>query len=276
MQIHNEKMRSILVDWLVDVHLKFKLRQETLFLTVNLLDRFLSKQRVAQKKLQLVGIGCMMVAAKYVEMYHPEVRDYFYICDMAYTRHQIVQMEELVLNRLEFRLSRPTPYSWVVLEEEQKKEEQEQKEHERLRHTIFYILETSLVRAPPKYSPSLHVAGATMLAKEMLQSKGKGEGAEGKGEGKEKGEEGRGEDGKEKGGEKEGKGEEGRGKGEKQREQQEADVVTVCNELRLALSEDDDSTLKAVRKKYSSVALLLPTPPPPLEAKKPPGGCVCF
>jgi hypothetical protein len=37
----NEKMRAILVDWLIEVHLKFKLLPETLFLTVNIIDRYL-------------------------------------------------------------------------------------------------------------------------------------------------------------------------------------------------------------------------------------------
>lgn len=40
----NEKMRSILIDWLVEVHLKFKLLTETLYLTVNLIDRYLAKE----------------------------------------------------------------------------------------------------------------------------------------------------------------------------------------------------------------------------------------
>lgn len=109
----NSKMRSILIDWLVEIHLKFKLRPETLFLGVNLLDRFLEKQKVARNKLQLVGVTCMMLAAKYEEIYPPEVRDWIYICDSAYTRNQILQMEPLVLNRLGFRLAAVTPFAFV-------------------------------------------------------------------------------------------------------------------------------------------------------------------
>lgn len=45
------KMRAILIDWLVDVHLKFKLLPESLYLTVNLIDRYLSKERVGKEKL---------------------------------------------------------------------------------------------------------------------------------------------------------------------------------------------------------------------------------
>ncbi len=44
-------MRSILVDWLVDVHLKFKLQPETLYLTTNLIDRYLAKNTILRNKL---------------------------------------------------------------------------------------------------------------------------------------------------------------------------------------------------------------------------------
>ena len=104
----NAKMRAILVDWLVEVHLKFKLMPETLYLTVNLIDRFLERKVVARQRLQLVGVTCMLLASKYEEIYFPEVRDFVYITDRAYTRQQILQMESLVLNTLSFELTVPT------------------------------------------------------------------------------------------------------------------------------------------------------------------------
>ena len=90
------------------VHLKFKLMPETLYLTVNLIDRFLEKKVVARQRLQLVGVTCMLLASKYEEIYFPEVRDFVYITDRAYTRQQILQMESLVLNALGFELTVPT------------------------------------------------------------------------------------------------------------------------------------------------------------------------
>lgn len=47
----NDKMRAILIDWLVEVHLKFKLLQETLFLTINIIDRFLERVTLSKSKL---------------------------------------------------------------------------------------------------------------------------------------------------------------------------------------------------------------------------------
>jgi len=69
----NEKMRSILIDWLIEVHLKFKLLPETLYLTVNLIDRYLAKELIPRNKLQLVGVTSMLIASKYEEIYAPEV-----------------------------------------------------------------------------------------------------------------------------------------------------------------------------------------------------------
>lgn len=109
----NEKMRAILIDWLVDVHLKFKLMDETLYLTVNLIDRFLEAKQVTRKHLQLVGVTAMLVASKYEEIWAPEVRDFVYISDRAYTRDQILNMEKIMLNSLRFNLTVPSIYNFM-------------------------------------------------------------------------------------------------------------------------------------------------------------------
>ena len=67
------KMRAILVDWLVEVHLTFKLVPETLYLTVWLIDKYLEKEQVTRSALQLLGVTAMLVASKYEEIYAPEV-----------------------------------------------------------------------------------------------------------------------------------------------------------------------------------------------------------
>lgn len=69
----NAKMRSILVDWLIEVHRKFELMPETLYLTINIVDRFLSVKSVSRRELQLVGISSMLIASKYEEIWAPEV-----------------------------------------------------------------------------------------------------------------------------------------------------------------------------------------------------------
>mmetsp|Transcript_22766 Transcript_22766/g.56420 ORF Transcript_22766/g.56420 Transcript_22766/m.56420 type:complete len:469 (+) Transcript_22766:274-1680(+) len=112
----NETMRCILVDWLIEVHYKFKLFPETLYLTVNILDRFLSEtpEIVTKRDLQLVGVTSLLVSAKYEEMYVPELRDLTYICDGAYTEAKILRMEEKILKTLQYNVTVPTPHTFLI------------------------------------------------------------------------------------------------------------------------------------------------------------------
>ena len=101
----NGKMRGILVDWLVDVAGKFKLLGETLFAAVCLLDRYLERKQVPRAKLQLVGISCLMVMAKFEEIYPPGVRDFVCVCDRAYSHEQLLDTEADILQALQFDLA---------------------------------------------------------------------------------------------------------------------------------------------------------------------------
>ncbi|CAK7340290.1 unnamed protein product [Dovyalis caffra] len=110
----NEKMRAILVDWLVDVHQKFELSPETLYLTINIIDRFLSVKTVPRRELQLVGISATLVASKYEEIWAPEVNDLVCISDRAYSHEQILVMEKTILANLEWTLTVPTHYVFLA------------------------------------------------------------------------------------------------------------------------------------------------------------------
>lgn len=101
----NEKMRAILVDWLIEVHQKFKLVTETLFLTINLLDRYLSKKTILRSKLQLLGVSALLIACKYEEIYAPDIRDFVYITDKAFTKQEILAMEYDILKELDFNVT---------------------------------------------------------------------------------------------------------------------------------------------------------------------------
>jgi len=111
----NGKMRAILIDWLIQVHQRFSLLQETLYLTVGILDRYLSTRfaEVKRKKLQLVGVSCMWIASKYEEMYAPEINDFVYITDNAYTSLDIRSMELDILRALDFNLGKPLPLHFL-------------------------------------------------------------------------------------------------------------------------------------------------------------------
>ena len=101
----SHSMRSILVDWLVEVAEEYKLHTETLYLAVSYIDRFLSYMSVQRSKLQLVGTACMFIAAKYEEIYPPDVGEFVYITDDTYNKRQVLRMEHLVLKVLGFDLS---------------------------------------------------------------------------------------------------------------------------------------------------------------------------
>lgn len=74
------------------MHYKFELMDETLFLTANIIDRFLASQTVVRKKLQLVGVTAMFLACKYEEVSVPMVEDLILICDRAYTKEELLEM----------------------------------------------------------------------------------------------------------------------------------------------------------------------------------------
>ena len=98
----NPKMRAILIDWLVDVHLKFKLTKETLYITVNIIDKYLSEEKIQRNKLQLIEITSMFIACKYEEIYPPKLKDHVYITDQTYTKEDIILMELSILAKLNF------------------------------------------------------------------------------------------------------------------------------------------------------------------------------
>ena len=111
----NEKMRMILIDWLVEVHLKFKLLPETLFLTINFIDRYLQNNQTPRDKLQLIAVSSLLIACKYEEIYPPEISSFVYITDNAYKKEDILDYEIKILGDLEYDLTYPTPLRFLEI-----------------------------------------------------------------------------------------------------------------------------------------------------------------
>ena len=105
---------SILVDWLVEVHLKFKLIPETLYVTVNLIDCYLVRREVSRPKLQLIGVTALLITSRYEEIYPPKLHDLVYICDSAYSEDEILKMEETVLRAVEYKITIPSSHAFLV------------------------------------------------------------------------------------------------------------------------------------------------------------------
>ena len=105
----NDKMRSILVDWIIDVHFKFGFTDETLFMTISIIDRYLSICQISRTNFQLLGITALMIACKHEEIDLPKIDDFIYITDNAYVKSEVIKMEEDVLHKLNFEFLYPSP-----------------------------------------------------------------------------------------------------------------------------------------------------------------------
>lgn len=106
-------MRSVLIDWLVQVHGRFHLLPETLFLAINYIDRFLSAKTVSLQKLQLVGITALFLAAKYEEIVCPSVAEIVYMVDNGYPADEVLKAERFMVGMLKFELGWPGPMSFL-------------------------------------------------------------------------------------------------------------------------------------------------------------------
>eukprot|EP00088_Acartia_fossae_P017027 TRINITY_DN1962_c0_g1_i3.p1 TRINITY_DN1962_c0_g1~~TRINITY_DN1962_c0_g1_i3.p1 ORF type:complete len:443 (-),score=89.76 TRINITY_DN1962_c0_g1_i3:180-1508(-) len=167
---HN--MRSILIDWLVDVQMEYQLQTETLHLAVNYIDRFLSLMAVQREKLQLVGATCMFLAAKYEEIYPPDVSEFVYITDDTYTTAQVLRMEHLVLKVLKFDLSVPTAHLFInkIIESMSTEDETSAEDAEIVEHLANFLSELALVEGQDglQYRGSLLAASCVVLARRTL------------------------------------------------------------------------------------------------------------
>ncbi|XP_007015340.2 PREDICTED: G2/mitotic-specific cyclin S13-7 [Theobroma cacao] len=158
----NAKMRSILVDWLIEVHRKFDLMPETLYLTMNIVDRILSMKVVQRKELQLVGISAMLIACKYEEIWAPEVNDFVFISDNAYAREQVLAMEKAILDKLEWYLTVPTPYVFLV-----RYIKASIPSDDKMEDLVFFLAELGLMQYPTVVlcCPSMLAAAAVYAAR---------------------------------------------------------------------------------------------------------------
>ena len=104
----NEQMRAILIDWLVEVHYKFHLRDETLYQTVFIIDSYLSAFPILRAKLQLLGVAALFISCKQQEIYYPQIYELIDITDGAYVKEELVEMENHILKILKFNIVSPT------------------------------------------------------------------------------------------------------------------------------------------------------------------------
>ena len=155
----NNRMRAILIDWLIDVHLKYKLVPQTMYIAVNLIDRYLEKNDTNRAYLQLVGVTAMFIACKYEEIYPPELKDFVYITDGAYVKSDILRMENKMLSSLNFDVTFPT--QWNLFEIFKRKLDLDEKTFK----LAWFLMELCLINSKIlKFKMSQIAASAILIA----------------------------------------------------------------------------------------------------------------
>jgi cyclin B len=104
----NEKMRAILIDWIIVVHDKFHLKSKSLYQTVWLIDTYLSRKFIKRSDLQLLGLGCLYIACKFQEVYYPQIKDFVEETDGAYNKDDLLRIEKDILKTNNYNLLPPS------------------------------------------------------------------------------------------------------------------------------------------------------------------------
>jgi G2/mitotic-specific cyclin 2 len=160
------RTRGILIDWLIEVHTRFHLLPETLFLAINIIDRFLSKKVVQLDRLQLVGITAMFIASKYEEVLSPHVANFKHVADDGFSEEEILSAERFILGTLNYDLSYPNPMNFL-------RRISKADNYDIQTRTIGkYLMEISLLdHRFMAYRPS-HIAAAAMYLARLIFDRG--------------------------------------------------------------------------------------------------------
>jgi len=163
----NEIMRAILIDWIIDVHLRFNLRQETLFMTIWLIDTYLSFAFVHRDKLQLLGITCLLISCKSHEIYYPQNDKLIEMTDNAYSKEEMLTMENEILKKLNFFIVCPNPIDFYNILSKMFNFEKKQY------YLGNYFIESALVNYQIlKYSSSVIASSCTYLVMKYYRING--------------------------------------------------------------------------------------------------------
>lgn len=155
--------RDILVNWMIKIHNQFNLLPETLYLAVNIMDRFLSIKLVDLDRLQLVGTVSLFIASKYEEVYSPSCKNFASVTDGACCEEDIVDGEIYVLQTLNFKLDYPNPMNFL------RRISKADEYHMDCRTVAKYLLEITIVDFRfLGIPPSKCAAAAFFLAKKMM------------------------------------------------------------------------------------------------------------
>jgi len=164
-KVVNTKMRAIVVDWMIELHQRFRpsLQPAALYLGINIFDRFLASGAMNESyRLQVVGAACLLVAAKIEEIYPPKVRELKKMVDGA-TAQEICIAERAILIALKFNVSNPTVFHFM------KRHLKAAEADLKLKALTMYVVEVALHDIKmTEVKPSLLASAAIHLSMHML------------------------------------------------------------------------------------------------------------
>uniref|UniRef100_A0A1A9ZX30 Uncharacterized protein n=1 Tax=Glossina pallidipes TaxID=7398 RepID=A0A1A9ZX30_GLOPL len=165
----NANMRAVLIDWINEVHLQFRLIPETFQMAVAIIDRYLQAiTDTKRSQLQLVGVTGLFIAAKYEELFPPPITDFVYITDESYTDSQIRKMELKMIKTLDCNLSRPLPIHFL-------RRFSKAAEAEDIQYAMSkYFIELAMIESNMAYyKPSEIAASSLFLSLNLLKGNAK-------------------------------------------------------------------------------------------------------
>jgi cyclin B len=93
-----QTMRSNVIDWIIHVHCKFRLIPETLYLAVNIFDRYLERNVVStSNELKLLGAAALLISSKYEEVYYLDLYRLVAECGGVCTRNEVRVLQVLLV-----------------------------------------------------------------------------------------------------------------------------------------------------------------------------------
>ena len=109
----NINQRTGVINWIISVCERFSLLPETFYLSLNIFDRYLEKNKLSQNNLQLISCTSIFIASKYEEIYAPEINDFIFISKHTFSKEEILETEYEILKSLNFDLLTVSPYIFL-------------------------------------------------------------------------------------------------------------------------------------------------------------------
>ncbi|CAD8123361.1 unnamed protein product [Paramecium sonneborni] len=109
----NQLMRAILLDWMMEVAMEFRLKRQTFHLSIFYLDSFLSKKQANKQNLQLIGLTSLLIANKVEEIIPIGIKQFEIAANNGYTKDEILNMELDILFTLKWHVNPPSYTYWI-------------------------------------------------------------------------------------------------------------------------------------------------------------------